>query len=192
MSLKPSPETPSLDPYKPSLSTETLALLTFLAVEVILFVVLLGLRQSFTTAKSHWHNDQVFLPLWTTGINSLILLYSGYSLWLGGLFFSQGLVEKTKKQLCYTLALGGFFMLFQGYEWVMLIQQSLNWISNKEAVVCCLLLCLLGLHALSAITALAWIRTRLRGAAEAEIFRMTRYGWYFVLGMWPLVYCSLY
>ena len=95
--------------------------------------------------------------------------------------------------LAVAVGLGAFFVVFQGVEWVQLIGEGLTLTSSSLGSFFYLIV---GLHALHAVIALGllgvtWARLR-RGwlassqLATAEIF------WYFVVGVWPVLYLTVY
>jgi heme/copper-type cytochrome/quinol oxidase subunit 3 len=92
-----------------------------------------------------------------------------------------------------SMLLGAFFVVFQGFEWVALIRQGLTLTSSTLGGFFYLIV---GMHALHAVAALlvlvhTWSRMQ-RGwlassqLAAAEVF------WYFVVGVWPVLYAVVY
>jgi heme/copper-type cytochrome/quinol oxidase subunit 3 len=91
------------------------------------------------------------------------------------------------------MLLGAFFVAFQGAEWVALIRQGLTLTSSTLGGFFYLIVGIHGIHAVAALAVLAhtWLRIR-RGwlassqLAAAEVF------WYFVVGVWPILYGVVY
>ena len=91
------------------------------------------------------------------------------------------------------LLLGSAFVALQGREWVQLVAAGLTMTSSALGSFFYLIV---GLHALHAVVALglvasAWSRLR-RGFLAPGFFGVTEVFWYFVVGIWPLLYWRLY
>ena len=90
------------------------------------------------------------------------------------------------------MALGAFFVLFQGYEWVMMIGQGLTLTSSNHGSFFYLIV---GLHART-----WWSRSacsRGRGLLRARLARQQQLAaaqvfWFFVVGLWPVLYFLVY
>jgi cytochrome c oxidase subunit 3 len=91
------------------------------------------------------------------------------------------------------MVFGAAFVALQGAEWVALLRQGLTLTSSSLGSFFYLII---GVHALHVVVALAllvytWIRLQ-RGwlassqLAAAEVF------WYFVVGIWPVLYLVVY
>ena len=104
----------------PVMPSAVLAMLIFIGTEVMLFA---GLISAFlilrATAGGAWPPPgQPRLPLEETAFNTLALLVSGYMLWRARRAFAVA-PSRALRPLAIAVALGAFFVLFQGYEWVM-------------------------------------------------------------------------
>ena len=91
------------------------------------------------------------------------------------------------------MALGAFFVLFQGWEWVQLLGEGLTLQSSSLGSFFYLIVGMHALHAVAALLVLFWVASRLRQGflassqlATAEVF------WYFVVGVWPVLYLVVY
>ena len=98
-----------------------------------------------------------------------------------------------RSALLASAGLGTFFLLFQGYEWVQLIGQGLTLTSSNHGAFFYLIV---GIHALHAIAALALLWTALwrltNGRLLYNTFLTAQVFWYFVVGIWPIVYVRVY
>jgi cytochrome c oxidase subunit 3 len=170
-----------------------MAMLMFVVMEVMFFA---GLISAFAIIKAGamvWPPpDQPRLPIERTAVNTAALLASGAALLLARRAFRR---DRTSvgRPLAAAIGLGAFFVLFQGVEWMALIREGLTLTSSSLGSFFYLIV---GLHALHAVIALGllvytWARLQ-RGwlassqLATAEVF------WYFVVGVWPVLYLTVY
>jgi heme/copper-type cytochrome/quinol oxidase subunit 3 len=136
--------------------------------------------------------DQPRLPIGETALNTAALLASGVLLWVASRRYQRDR-DSAKVPMLASMALGAFFVLFQGAEWIALIRQGLTLTSSTLGSFFYLIVGMHGLHAVAALLLLAhtWLRIQ-RGwlassqLAAAEVF------WYFVVGVWPILYGVVY
>ena len=170
-----------------------LGMLIFILTEIMLFA---GMISAFAIMKSSaivWPPlDQPRLPVGETAFNTGALLLSAVFLFRARLCFERDRTSALRP-LGIALGLGVFFALFQGAEWVALVGQGLTLTSSSLGSFFYLIVGVHALHAVAAILILGrvWLRLRrgwLTGAqlATAEVF------WYFVVGVWPVVYLVVY
>jgi cytochrome c oxidase subunit 3 len=178
---------------QPVIPNGVMGMLIFVFTETMLFA---GLISGFTIIRSSaivWPPPgQPRLPVEETALNTAALLASGVLLVIARRRFRRSRVA-ARVPLLLAVLLGAFFVLFQGAEWVALIREGLTLTSSTLGSFFYLIV---GLHALHAAIALgvlggAWVRLR-RGwlassqLATAEVF------WYFVVGLWPVLYGVVY
>jgi heme/copper-type cytochrome/quinol oxidase subunit 3 len=91
------------------------------------------------------------------------------------------------------MALGAFFVIFQGSEWVALLRDGLTLTSSTQGSFFYLIVGMHGLHAIVAlgIIAYAWFRLR-RGWLSSSLLGGAEVFWYFVVGLWPILYWVVY
>lgn len=178
---------------EPLVPNGVMGMLIFVFTETMLFA---GLISAFTIIRSGaavWPPpDQPRLPLEETALNTLALLVSGVLLFVARRRYQRDR-ESAKGPLLWSMLLGGFFVLSQGAEWVALIGQGLTLTSSTLGGFFYLIVGIHGLHAVAALLLLAhtWWRIQ-RGwlamsqLAAAEVF------WYFVVGIWPILYGVVY
>lgn len=175
-------------------SDGALGMLIFVLAEVMLFA---GLISAFSIIKVQavggWPPpNQPRLPIEATAFNTVALLASGALMFLASRAFRQD-PERARAPMLAAMALGAFFVLFQGAEWVMLIGQGLTLTTSTHGSFFYLIVGLHGLHAIAALGAVAWAVLLLqRGALGQSTFSAVQIFWYFVVGVWPVLYWQVY
>ena len=101
--------------------------------------------------------------------------------------------RSARAPLALAIALGACFVGFQGAEWVALIREGLTLTSSVHGGFFYLIV---GTHALHAVAALglliyAFLRLR-RRLLNHSTFAAARVFWYFVVGVWPVLYVVVY
>jgi cytochrome c oxidase subunit 3 len=168
-------------------------MLLFVAAEVMFFA---GLISAFTIVRAGapvWPPpDQPRLPIENTALNTVALLLSGVALFVAHRRFAKDR-RQARTPMLAAMGLGAFFVLFQGFEWVALLRQGLTLTSSSLGSFFYLIVGLHALHAVIAIGLLAWAWLRLQRGwllqsqlLTAEVF------WYFVVGLWPVIYGVVY
>lgn len=169
------------------------AMMLFVATEVMFFA---GLMSAFIVTKAGvaWPPpDQPRLPVEATAINTLMLLASGVMLRKAHAALVKCDVDRTRKFLALTIALGAFFVAFQGYEWVRLIGFGLTMRSSSYGSFFYLLIGAHALHAVAALVALSYCYPRsVRGGIPRGVFSAVQIFWYFVVLLWPVLYILVY
>ena len=177
----------------PTPSNGMVAMMLFVATEVMFFA---GLMSAFLVTKAGvmWPPpDQPRLPVEATAINTLILLASGVILRKAHAALVECAVDRTRKFLALTIALGAFFVAFQGYEWVRLIGFGLTMRSSSYGSFFYLLIGAHALHAVAALVALGYCYPRgVRGEIPRGVFSAVQIFWYFVVLLWPVLYILVY
>jgi heme/copper-type cytochrome/quinol oxidase subunit 3 len=170
-----------------------MGMLIFVFTEAMLFA---GFLSAFTIVRSSalvWPPPgQPRLPLSETALNTAALLASGLCLYLARRRFAVSR-RRARAPLLLAMLLGAFFVVFQGVEWVAMLRQGLTLTSSTLGSFFYVIVGIHALHALAALGLLAWAWVRLaRGwlassqLATAEVF------WYFVVGVWPVLYVVVY
>jgi heme/copper-type cytochrome/quinol oxidase subunit 3 len=92
-----------------------------------------------------------------------------------------------------SLALGVFFVGFQGVEWFRLLKQGLSLTSSNHGAFFYVIIGTHAAHAVAAIIALALATLSLmRGRLQHSTFLAVQVFWYFVVGVWPVLYLRVY
>jgi len=137
--------------------------------------------------------NQPRLPIEATAFNTIVLLASGYFLFRAHRAFHRGERGKMLQPMAIALGCGVFFVLFQGYEWVQLIGEGLTLQSSALGSFFYLMVGMHALHAVGAIGLLGYATFRLRGGwLTPSLFGATEVFWFFVVGVWPILYIVVY
>ncbi|MFQ5514579.1 MAG: heme-copper oxidase subunit III [Myxococcota bacterium] len=181
-------------PRPPVVPSPVLGTLIFVLAEAMLFAGLISahmiVRSSAITA---WPPPgQPRLPVEETAFNTAALLLSGLLLYLAGVSFERD-PARARRPLLASILLGAFFVLFQGLEWVALLGEGLRMTTSQHASFFYLIVGGHALHAIGGLVVLlrAWLllgRRRLRASTLAAV----RVFWYFVVGLWPILYLLVY
>lgn len=179
---------------EPLLPNGVMGMLIFVATEVMFFS---GLISAFIIGKSNaiggWPPPgQPRLPIEETAFNTVALLASGVCLFFANRAFLKR-ESRAKGLLLATILLGGFFVVFQGAEWVALIREGLTLTSGQLGGFFYLIV---GTHALHVVAGFAILLYTYRKLVHGELSRYTFWPaqifWYFVVGVWPLLYWLVY
>ena len=176
----------------------TIAMLVWLIFEAMMFAgMVIAFMLTRAAAGGAWPPAQPQLPLGETAVNTAALLVSG-----GLVFLAAHAWEKREARigplLTAAIALGAFFVFFQG---VALIRQGLTLTSSQHGSFFCLIVGMHGAHALGALIfmGVAWLRLKPlrddeepRGSLSSGAFSAARILWYFVVGLWPVLWVCLY
>lgn len=182
-------------PQKPVVPSSVLGMMIFATAEVMFFA---GLISAFTIIRSRvmpelWPPPgQPRLPAEATALNTAALLLSGALLVASQVRFRRAGPAASPLVLA-SLALGAVFVGLQGYEWVKLLGQGLTMTSSSLGSFFYLIVGTHGVHAVVALLLLAWAWLRLRrDALSPSRFYAVQALWYFVVGMWPIIYARVY
>jgi heme/copper-type cytochrome/quinol oxidase subunit 3 len=177
----------------PALPSSVLGMMLFVLAESMMFA---GLISAFTIVKAGalaWPPPgQPRLPIEATAFNTAVLIASAVAL-----FFAQRAFAKqpalARIPMYSAIGLGSFFVLFQGYEWVSLIRQGLTLWSSNHGSFFYLIVGMHGAHALAGLAVLGRAAWKLgTGVLPAATFAAAQVFWYFVVGLWPILYYLVY
>jgi heme/copper-type cytochrome/quinol oxidase subunit 3 len=186
------------DGYRgPSLSNARLGMMIFLGAETMFFAGLVGSFLVFRLANQVWPPSALpRLPVEVTGVNTLILLYSAYTMWRANRAVRHGEQQELVRMLLSTAVLGVIFLIIQGYEWVKLIGFGLTLTSGVYGAT---FYTLIGCHGIHVLGAVLWLLSVLLQARKYR-YSPTRYAgvalcgmyWYYVVALWPVLYGLVY
>ena len=169
-------------------------MLIFVGTEVMFFA---GLVSAFTIGRTMamggWPPPgQPRLPIGATALNTMALLASGGLLYLAARAFRREPARAVKPFLA-AIGLGAFFVICQGAEWVALIREGLTLTTSTHGAFFYLIVGIHGLHAVVALCVLGWaFRRLLQKNLAGSVFATVQILWYFVVGVWPVLYWRVY
>ena len=184
---------------RPPLSNARLAILVLLGAETMLFSGLIGTFLVLRVGNVTWPPPShigIELPRVVTGINTALLLISGYTMFQAWRAIQKDSVKQLRIWLLITGILGLLFLGIQGSEWVQLVREGLT---LQSGVYGGIFYVLIGCHALHVLSAVIWLFIVL-GMAMAGRFSADRYTgvdtctiyWIFVVALWPILYILVY
>ncbi|MFQ5521075.1 MAG: heme-copper oxidase subunit III [Candidatus Methylomirabilia bacterium] len=200
----PPPEFPR-DPFgrgdedraEPPVSNARLGMLIFLAAEAMFFAGLIGSFLVFRLGSATWPPaGQPYLPVGVTGVNTLILLFSAYTMYRAIRAIRQGDRQRLIRWLLITALLGTIFLGVQGYEWARLVHFGLTLSSGTYGAT---FYTLIGIHGAHVFGAVIWLLVAVAGARRNRFSATRHVGltlcgmyWYFVVGLWPVLFTLVY
>lgn len=190
--------TPEIQERQP-LSNARLGILVLLGAEIMLFSGLIGAFLVFRVGNVTWPPPShigIELPRAVTGINTVLLLLSGYTMLQARRAIQRDNLKQLRNWLLITGMLGLLFLGVQGSEWVQLIR---NGLTLQSGVYGGIFYVLIGCHAAHVLSAVIWLFIVL-GMATAGRFSAARYTgvdtctiyWVFVVALWPILYVLVY
>ena len=184
---------------RPPLSNARLGILVLLGAETMLFSGLIGTFLVFRVGNVTWPPPShigIELPRAVTGINTVLLLLSAYTMFQARRSILKDRVKQLRNWLLITGVLGLLFLGVQGSEWVQLIR---NGLTLQSGVYGGIFYVLIGCHAVHVLSAVIWLFI-VFGMAMAGRFSAARYTgidtctiyWIFVVALWPILYVLVY
>jgi heme/copper-type cytochrome/quinol oxidase subunit 3 len=179
----------------PLLPNSVFGTLIFVATEVIFFTALLSAFLIIKAGTRGWElPPEGRLPTLATIASTGFLVLSGlYTHLAGRQFVAFGHIPQVRLLLGLAGALATVFVLIQSYEWLQLWRYGLTLAPGIFAACFCLVIATHGIHAVAAVVLMgvAWQRLRTE-TLQAEHLRAMQIFWYFVVGIWPVIYISVY
>jgi heme/copper-type cytochrome/quinol oxidase subunit 3 len=184
-------------PRRRGLDNLRLALLFFMGAEVMFFAALVSALFVLRVGMAAWPPPlQPRLPVAVTTANTLVLLASSVCMVVALRALRRREDGRFVRMLGATAALGGAFLLVQGYEWVQLIGFGLTLSSSVYGAT---FYSLIGLHGLHVAGALGWLLLTARRAARGRFgdgritpVQACAMYWHFVVGLWPVLFVAVY
>jgi len=178
---------------RPILPSPVLGMLIFVIVEMMMFA---GLMSAFLIVKAGalgWPPPgQPRLPVEATAFNTAALLVSGVVLFFANRAYARNR-DLARRLLFTAFGFGAFFVAFQGFEWVSLIRQGLTLASSNHGSFFFLIVGMHGLHAIAGLMVLGSAGLKFsKGLLAPSSFAAAQVFWYFVVGLWPLLYFMVY
>ena len=182
---------------KPVIQSGVLGMLIFLFTELMLFA---GFVSAFLIVKANavggiWPPPvpkQPRLPIEQTLFNSSLLIASGVLIFLAHRAL-RARSDRFNRLFGAAIVTGCAFVVLQGAEWVALISQGMTLTSSLQGSFFYVIIGLHGLHAVAAIIVLVNVmRKSLKGTMKDSQFFTAEVFWYFVVGIWPILYWQVY
>ena len=180
----------------PPVSNTRLAMLVVIAAESMLFAGLIGTYLVFRLSQQWPPKDLPRLPLVLTGLNSLVLFASLVPMTRALRAVRRDDRAALVRGLERTALLGTVFLLVQGFEWVRLVRHGLTLGGSMYGAT---FYVLIGCHAVHVLVAVAWLavttilarRGAFRATGHAPL-EMCGVYWYFVCGLWAVLFPLVY
>jgi len=193
--MEPAYGGPEVPRRQSGLSSSALGMLMFIAAELMFFAALISAFLIISAAAEAWPPpDQPRLPIVASALNSLILFASGWMIFKAFRSFkadSGG--EVVRKQVKLTLWLGAAFVGFQGIEWIRLLSFGLTMTSSQYGAFFYLIIGTHAIHAVGALIGLWRLSVKLSaGQLTEDTFHAVQLFWFFVVGIWPVLYVLVY
>jgi cytochrome c oxidase subunit 3 len=190
------PEAAAAERPPAALPCGVLGMLIFLGTEAMFFAGLISAFLVLRAGAGAWPPaDQPRLPIVVTSLNTLVLLASAHTLYRGLRAVRDdrpGLVQ----WLAATAALGVVFLLVQGAEWLRLLGYGLRISSGTYGATFYALIGCHALHVLGGVMTLLWVlrqaARRRYSAREHVAVEVGLLYWFFVVGVWPVLYVLVY
>lgn len=195
--IRPARRAQPKPPRGPLLPNAVLGMVIFLSAEAMFFAGLISAFLILRANEEMWPPPgQPRLPVAVTGVNTLVLLFSGYTVTRAVRSVRAGERTQLERWLKATAALGALFLIVQGTEWVRLLNFGLH---ASQSTYGGTFYTLIGSHALHVLGGLVVLAAVLRNAMAGR-YSARHYGaveaarlyWLFVVGVWPILYLLVY
>ena len=180
---------------QPKISNSALGMIAFIATELMFFAALISAFLIISAASEAWPPEgQPRLPIYVTALNSLVLFASGWMMFKAYQSFkATSFSEATSKLVKTTMWLGIIFVAVQGIEWIRLLSYGLTMTSSQYGAFFYLIIGTHAIHAIGAVIGLRRLSLKLEnGSLRLETFQAVQLFWFFVVGVWPLLYVLVY
>lgn len=143
------------------------------------------------SAAGYWPPPEVpLLAVVPTAVVSVALLLSAVAVYLAGRDSNR---RSVVRKLRVGVLLAASFVGYQVYEFVVLAREGLDMVTTAYGGFFFTIVGAHALHCVVAIAILLWSLARvLRGELSPAMFRAVRVFWYFVVGLWPILYAQVY
>jgi heme/copper-type cytochrome/quinol oxidase subunit 3 len=181
----------------PRIANGVLAMVVFLGTETMLFAALISAYLILRAGVVLWPPaDQPRLPVLITGLNTLVLLCSAYTMSRAAAASRKRQQAAVRQWLAITGALGATFLLVQGVEWMRLLRHGLGVSTSLYGAT---FYTVIGFHAVhvaaAVLTLLAlglWLRRNADPEATQNRVAAAALYWLFVVAVWPVLYTLVY
>jgi cytochrome c oxidase subunit III len=180
--------------HKKVIPDGVMGMIFLVATEVMFFAGLVSAYIVNRAGAEAWPPaGQPRLPVAITALNTIVLFGSAIMLYIFRKEFGQ---KRSMKALLLAIALGALFILVQGSEWVRLIGFGLTTTSSLYGAFFYVLIGAHAVHAFAGLCVLWYLYFSVKRAADVREadgkIAATGIYWYFVVGIWPLLYLLVY
>ena len=180
---------------KSPISNEVFGMSVFIFTEIMFFMALISAFLVIQKDRgATWDlPESIVLPYLVTGLNTVVLLASGVSLWWAGRVWKDAEKSSSQKWLLRSALLAGSFVFIQGGEWLQLLEHGMN--AQASIYGACFFL-LVGSHAVHALAGAvllfySWWLVR-KNNFSIEKIKALQVFWFLVVGIWPIIYAVVY
>jgi len=173
-----------------------IGMMLFIGADVMFFAALIGAFLVFRFGKVWPPPGQPRLPVEITGVNTVILLASAFTMLHAWRMIRNGHQHRLVSALTVTAILGATFLAVQGYEWAQLLGFGLTMSSSVYGAT---FYTLIGCHALHVFGALVWLFVVLKMAKQQRLssqrftsLQLCGMYWLLVVFLWPVLYTLVY
>lgn len=180
------------------ISNGVLGMIFLLTTEGMFFAGLISAYIVNRSSVSDWPPaDQPRLPVGVTALNTIILVASALLFYLFSKKHKAGHGNSSSTRLLLAaIVLGANFLVIQGTEWIRLISFGLTTSSSLYGAFFYLIIGAHGLHVLAGLLVLVYLLFFIRKSNSLEEainkINVCSLYWYFVVGIWPLLYYLVY
>ena len=181
------------------LNNRILAMALFIGADIMFFAGLIGSFMVFRFGSADWPPvGQPLLPLGVTGLNTAVLLFSGFTMVKTWRLLGNWKRNKIRKWLNITTLFGIIFLLIQGFEWFRLLGFGLKLSSGVYGAT---FYTIIGCHALHVLGAVIWlsivtvrwqINPNLYNSQSHAGIKIAGMYWVLVVALWPVLYGLVY
>lgn len=182
-----------------AVSDGVVGMIFLLATEAMFFAGLISAYIVNRAGSMVWPPyGQPRLPIEVTAINTAILIGSAIMIYLFKRKFKANVNNKksSMKLLVTTIILGGAFLAIQGTEWLKLIQFGLTTTSSLYGAFFYVIIGAHALHVVAGLAILLYLFSALKKSSSFEVAKnkitVCNIYWYFVVGIWPVLYVLVY
>lgn len=180
-------------------SDGAIGMIFLLATEAMFFAGLISAYIVNRAGSMSWPpSGQPRLPIEVTAVNTLVLMVSAVTIFFFGKKFRKNINSEniSRKILLITILLGVVFLVVQGSEWVKLISYGLTSTSSLYGAFFYLVIGAHAIHVLVGLIILFYLFFFLKNSFSNESSRnkimICSMYWYFVVGIWPMLYTLVY
>jgi heme/copper-type cytochrome/quinol oxidase subunit 3 len=180
---------------QPKIPSAILGMSIFIVTEIMFFTALISSYLVIKASHPNWAPPaDIVLPVYTTLFNTVVLIASGIAIVVAGQRLRKDMSSTAGQTwTLWSIALGVFFVAFQGYEWFGLVRYGMTLKSDLFSSCFYLIIGCHALHAIASVVAMMLMYANLaRRRLSLDTFRAMQILWVFVVSIWPVLYYLVY